>query len=114
MQIIVRPFDPFGGHLLTDRYPVTSEQGIAFNLIIIRIDQGRAVQTTLVSQATKRRSMRFPFSGESTTQCMSTTTQVEDKTNNIGPDTGIAMKAFEETESSLPGEPGEGFAASPV
>ncbi|KAM5545854.1 hypothetical protein V8D89_000892 [Ganoderma adspersum] len=84
-----------------------SDCGIAFNLIIIRIDQGRTMEATLVSQRSrfdKHRSIRFRFSRQTAT--CSSVTDVDDTERGHA----IAMMSFKDPVSS----PDEELLATPA
>ncbi|KAI1793790.1 hypothetical protein LXA43DRAFT_1059780 [Ganoderma leucocontextum] len=83
--------------------------GIAFNLIIVRIDQGKTVDTTFVSERrrTGKRSLRFRLSRQTAT--CSSATEV-DESDDIERNHAIAMMSFKALSSS----PDEDCVATPV
>nr|VWO98264.1 N/A [Ganoderma boninense] len=104
VQIIVRPLPSSSSELCNpDKDPTsTAAQGIAFNLIIIRIDQGKTVETTLVSELSgtssqiQKRSLRFRMPSRRTgTRSVATDEGAE--SDNVGRSHAIAMVSFSST-----------------
>ncbi|PIL34435.1 hypothetical protein GSI_03210 [Ganoderma sinense ZZ0214-1] len=88
--------------------------GIAFNLIIIRIDQGSSIdseasfisQPSTVDKPERSRSLRFRFSGQAAT-CTSVMQVGANDGDYAGQNHAIAMMAFKPgTVPSLPDKPG--------
>ena len=77
-------------------------QGIAFNLIIIRIDQGKALETTLISERSgtsseiHKRSLRFRISSKRTGTGSAETEEGE--SDNVGRNHSLAMVSFSTSE----------------
>ncbi|KAM5545852.1 hypothetical protein V8D89_000890 [Ganoderma adspersum] len=81
--------------------------GISFNLIIIRIDRGKSVESTLVSERsgtssqTPKRSLRFRLSRHTGTR--SSVTE-EGESDKVGRNHSIAMVSFSSSPGGLDGE----------
>ena len=88
---------------MSNKCPVTLHQGIAFNLIIIRIDQGTTAEATFASEtersrvdepARERSKLRFQLSNQAATTSASTTGVGADEGDYAREDDAVGMMAF--------------------